>query len=1008
MMTFACPSCAAQLQIPPNFAGKMVACPKCKTTIRLESPATAPPPEAAATTAVATQAKSSPKPSVQSPPRSPSKPALKSASVKPSTATADEFAFTPNSPSAPPTPSKPRPKSVPEPEPETISGFDFGNDTPESEPVSVKSKKRRPEPEPEEDEDEDDAPKRVDKKKPKSKSRSKEPADSNRLLWLCIAGGGGLAAFLLIGGVIAWSLGSAGPAKVAVAKAAPPKKGQVERVVDKGGNRVADPSPKVEPDVPIQPMIVPAGPDIGQATGELPAAFAPETVKKVKKATAFIKVVMTDDLKASGSGWFGLKGGTVVTNAHVVDMLQPYSKEPKKIEVVINSGLPDEKTFLGQVIGVDRENDLALLSVNGQAKDWPEPLLLSASDSLTELQNVYIFGFPLGLSLGSEISVNPSTISAFRRNEVGSLRYVQVAGGMHPGNSGGPVVDTRGAVVGVSVSVLRGTMINFAVPGDKVRQLVNGRVLDTRIYEPFKEGNAVRLPVEIETLDPMRRIKEVNIEIWAGPPGKVRPGGATPPQKKDGDGPRTIVEARLETQTAVADVDMPQVAKDKVIWVQPVLTDTRGQKLWGNAEPLVPSGLPPLDRPNVTIVPQLDRPAERTVRVKEAMSFREMSGISERESMSATADVKVLEKVSRTANGGAKVSWSVGDSTQEVTEEGKTTKGPSAAAELARSIPLDFLLDAQGRIATTKVGRPSAGLDKKVQRGAVAIMNAMSNAFQLTALYPPNPNDECRPNVSWYGQTQVYLGVENRLEPVVFASTWTYEGLRMHEGHRWAYCRFAGYFRSPNPRQASVFNNQVEGHVHFDLEDGFVAESKVKIVSEITDGQRKYGNIALDIEVTRTPGNLYSIVPPKVVADGGSGKLKKLTSQTARLEPNDPKLPMDLMDKIEIPPAQKLSPFPFKAYSLKLEKGKTYVIDMIRTEKSEFDPYLVLLDKTMKVVDQDDDGGGEQNARITFTCNETETYRLIATCLSPTIGSAYRIDVSTSDGAGSATLEPEP
>ena len=720
MTMLACPSCTTQLQIPPALAGKTVACPKCKANIRLKMTAAAVP-------------ALPPEPVPDAPPI--------------------DVAFTPNAPSAPPTPGKPKSKAEPKPAP--AADFDWANDESEPDPTPPKSKKRRPEPEPEDEDSEDEAPpKRVDKKKPKSKTRSKEPAGSNRLMWMGIAGGGSLAALLLIGGVVFWSVsGSTTPTKVAAApKGLAPKKGAGDKFANK------TPEQPIEPVVPIQPVVLPPGPDVAEATGPLPASFTPETVLKVKKATAFIKVLMSDDLKATGSGWFGLKGGTVVTNAHVVDMLQPYSKEPKKVEVVINSGLPEEKTFIGQVIGVDRENDLALLSVNGQPKDWPEPLPLSRSDSLAELQDVFIFGFPLGASLGPEISVNKSAISAFRRNEVGNLRYVQVAGGMHPGNSGGPVVDTRGAVVGVSVSVLRGTMINFAVPGDKVRQLVNGRVVDTNIFQPYKEGNAVRLPTEVICLDPMRRIKEINVEVWSGAPGKPRAGGTTPPHKKDGDGPRTVVEARLETQTATADVDIPQVPGGNVLWVQPVVTDEKGHKLWGNAESVTPSGLPPLERTAITLMPQVDRPDERTVRLKQTMSFRVMGGITEQEYYATALDAKILEKVARTANGGGQVSWSAGDTSREENLDGKLTKDPAAVSERVRRTALQFLVDGQGRVAKTTIYRADPLLDKKVQRGTTSVFNSLSNSFQMTVLYPPNPNDETRPNVSWYGRLADFPG----------------------------------------------------------------------------------------------------------------------------------------------------------------------------------------------------------------------------------------------------------
>src|SRR5258707_878005 len=87
-----------------------------------------------------------------------------------------------------------------------------------------------------------------------------------------------------------------------------------------------------------------------------------------------------------------------------------------------------------------------------------------------------VISFPFGSNIGKEITVSTSSVSSLRKEESGALTKVQVNGGMHPGNSGGPVVDSFGNVVGVAVSILRGTQINFAVPGDYVRSIFHGRI----------------------------------------------------------------------------------------------------------------------------------------------------------------------------------------------------------------------------------------------------------------------------------------------------------------------------------------------------------------------------------------------------------------------------------------------------------------------------------------------------------------------------------------------------
>ena len=126
------------------------------------------------------------------------------------------------------------------------------------------------------------------------------------------------------------------------------------------------------------------------------------TVGKVKKATAYLRVTMGNGQVAQGSGFFAAEPGLVFTNAHVVGMLGNASGLPNKIEVVVHSGEPDEFTRVGQVLGVDRINDLGLIRVEGARRGLPEPLPVDSNRQLTLTQKSVHLRLSLRFQLGEK------------------------------------------------------------------------------------------------------------------------------------------------------------------------------------------------------------------------------------------------------------------------------------------------------------------------------------------------------------------------------------------------------------------------------------------------------------------------------------------------------------------------------------------------------------------------------------------------------------------------------
>ena len=235
-----------------------------------------------------------------------------------------------------------------------------------------------------------------------------------------------------------------------------------------------------------------------------------------------LKVTLPDDTVVQGSGFFGAGPNLVLTNAHVLGMLRDESRKPKKVEVIVNGGGADEKTYTARVLGVDSGSDLGVLYVAG--KDLPEPIPLAPRNvEVLETQTVYIFGYPFGDALNKSITVTKSTVSGTRKNATGYTQ-TQLAGGLHPGNSGGPVLNAKGAVIGVAVSGLKDTQIHFAVPVDYVHAFLGGRTHRWFYGVPYKDGNAVKMPINTMTYDPLGSVKTIRAEVWTGDPGPERAG----------------------------------------------------------------------------------------------------------------------------------------------------------------------------------------------------------------------------------------------------------------------------------------------------------------------------------------------------------------------------------------------------------------------------------------------------------------------------------------------------
>ena len=291
---------------------------------------------------------------------------------------------------------------------------------------------------------------------------------------------------------------------------------------------------------------------------------------KIKSATVFIKV-SAGPVQMTGTGFLiQVDGdtGLIVTNEHVLTPPKELKNlPPPRFEVIFNSGRKTEISFPAEVVSADGDRDLAILRVKN-AKNLPKPLDLSQKVDLVETMPVYLFGFPFGTSLSTTkgnpaITIGKGGVSSLRENERGEISVIQIDGDLNPGNSGGPVVDSKGRLVGIAVAKLQGTNIGMAIPARMLSELFNGRVsgMVTRVVKV--ENGTAEIEVKVRFIDPLNKIPKASVLV--APAEAI---GQLPKADKDGKFPplpnaQTLV-LKIENQVGVGTIILKSDKKGPV------------------------------------------------------------------------------------------------------------------------------------------------------------------------------------------------------------------------------------------------------------------------------------------------------------------------------------------------------------------------------------------------------------------------------------------------------------
>jgi serine protease Do len=179
-----------------------------------------------------------------------------------------------------------------------------------------------------------------------------------------------------------------------------------------------------------------------------------------------------------GSGFILTNDGYILTNSHVVEGAS---------EIYVT--LTDKREFKGKVIGSDDRTDVALVKI--EATGLPK-LQIGDSKAIRVGQWVLAIGSPFGL----ENTVTAGIVSAKSRETGDYLPFIQTDVAVNPGNSGGPLINMRGEVIGINSQILSengGSLgISFAIPIDEAMQVVEqlrttGKVTRGRLGVQIRE-----------------------------------------------------------------------------------------------------------------------------------------------------------------------------------------------------------------------------------------------------------------------------------------------------------------------------------------------------------------------------------------------------------------------------------------------------------------------------------------------------------------------------------------
>lgn len=235
---------------------------------------------------------------------------------------------------------------------------------------------------------------------------------------------------------------------------------------------------------------------------ESEALSATEAYNKVAPAAVVVSTksvtqgyfMQTQEVEGIGSGFIINEEGYILTNYHVIQGAQE-----------ISVTLSNDVTTTAQVVNYDENQDVAMIKITDESVEIPATVELGDSDALQPGEEVIAIGTPLSTELSS--TVTKGIISATSRSvavESGvTMNLIQTDAAINAGNSGGPLVNTKGEVVGINSSKISGEAvegIGFSIPINDIKDKIES------LSKPI-----LNLGISVRTIDESLS-KQLNME----------------------------------------------------------------------------------------------------------------------------------------------------------------------------------------------------------------------------------------------------------------------------------------------------------------------------------------------------------------------------------------------------------------------------------------------------------------------------------------------------------------